>query len=467
MATAHPLASAAAQELFSMGGNAVDAAVAAQVALAVLAPQSCGVGGDAVGLIREPTGETTAYLGSGALPRGASPRIGDDGSSVTVPGAVEAWVSLLDRFGTRTREEVLAPAVRLAEDGIRVGGRLVAAVDAQRARLERGGASGWAVVATEIGALARQAELGALLRSIAADGADAFYRGPMAAAVVEAVSRDGGGLQMSDLADHVTSFGAPVRLSSRDRAVLMPPPPSQAILLGMALRACGEAAPEPGARRDHLRIESIKAAFEYRDDVGARPDLLSVDLRLDPARVAPASRARPYLHTAGVTAADADGIVVAALVSLFDDFGSGTFVPEGGFVLNNRAAGFTRGPNDPMAGARPVHTLSPILLEDAGSVTAFATPGADGQVQTLLQVLDRDGADWADAIAAPRWRSEGPSLLVERSHPYGEALRSLGHAVELVDDGDQRFGSVVVAGRRDGFPFSTADWRRESWAGVT
>ncbi len=178
---------------------------------------------------------------------------------------------------------------------------------------------------------------------------------------------------------------------------------------------------------------------------------------------------RSYLHTAGVAVSDASGMTVSSLVSVFDSFGSAVFVPEGGFTLNNRAAGFTRAPNDSAGGKRPVHTLAPVLVETTDGCIALATPGADGQVQTLLQVLSNlfiEGDDIATAIARPRWRSQDSRLLVERAHPHRDDLVARGHDVVAIDDGDVRFGAVVCAGVTKGRPYCCADWRRETWSGV-
>jgi gamma-glutamyltranspeptidase/glutathione hydrolase len=178
---------------------------------------------------------------------------------------------------------------------------------------------------------------------------------------------------------------------------------------------------------------------------------------------------RAYLHTAGVAVSDASGMTISSLISVFDSFGSAVFVPEGGFTLNNRAAGFTRAPNDCAGGKRPVHTLAPVLVETGDDCIGLATPGADGQVQTLLQVLSNlfvEGDDVATAIARPRWRSQDSRLLVERSHPHAADLAARGHDVVAIDDGDLRFGAVVCAGMTKGHPFCGADWRRETWSGV-
>jgi gamma-glutamyltranspeptidase/glutathione hydrolase len=161
--------------------------------------------------------------------------------------------------------------------------------------------------------------------------------------------------------------------------------------------------------------------------------------------------------------------VVSSLVSVFDDFGSCVFVPQLGITLNNRAGGFTAGANAPGPGKRPVHTLAPCMLATPRGMLALATPGADGQVQTLLQVLKGlqiEALDLATAIARPRWRSEDGGLLIEQSHSELESLLALGHRITRCADGDARFGAVVSAGYLDAEPIAAADWRRETSAGV-
>jgi len=211
--------------------------------------------------------------------------------------------------------------------------------------------------------------------------------------------------------------------------------------------------------------------FAYRDRCardGAA--LLDEPLDVDLARARRRGGPKPYLHTTGVATADADGWVVSSLLTVFDDFGAGTFVPEGGFVLTNRAAGFTGVPNDPGPNRRPVHTLAPALVETRDAVTAIATPGADGQVQTLLQALSRArfaGLSLADAVAAPRWRSVGSALHVEASFPRADALRARGHEVVPTPDGDGLFGAVVSATcTPGGGTTAVGDWRRGVAAGA-
>jgi gamma-glutamyltranspeptidase/glutathione hydrolase len=172
----------------------------------------------------------------------------------------------------------------------------------------------------------------------------------------------------------------------------------------------------------------------------------------------------------------ASGTVVSMLISVFDDFGSAALVPEGGFVLNDRLAGFSAdqaSPNAAAPGRRPVHTLSPALLEHGGRLLALATPGADGQVQTLVQVVDGlvgDGAGVPEVLARPRWRSQEARVLVEESFPdaLADELSARGHELERLPDGDGLFGGMAVSGVDgcEGTVLAAADPRRETWAGV-
>ena len=469
-ATGHPIATGVAQRVLASHGNAVDAAIAAQAALCVLLPQSCGLGGDGLAIVRHPDGTIRTYLGAGVAPAAGRPPVGDDGSSVTVPGVVHAWQALAREEGTLPLGKLLAPASALAEEGTVLGRSVGPAVRARRRRLERGGAAGWEVF--EAGSSGRRLRLSALariLREIGERGADAFYRGPLSEAIASAVRRDGGSLSTEDLAEHATSVGETIDVAWEERVIRLMPPPSQAVLLGWALVGLQRLAPLAENLHDHACVELIEAAFQHRSKVERGSALLEAPLEIDLDQASRRAGPRGCLHTVGVATADREGTVVSSLVSLFDDFGSGTFVPEGGFVLNNRAAGFTDPPNHYRPGARPVHTLSPILVERAGAATALATPGADGQVQTLLQVLvgtTLGGLDLPAALARPRWRSEEGRLLAETSLGSADRLASLGHDVHVLPNGADQFGAVVAAGIEDGIPFAVSDHRREAWAGV-
>lgn len=469
IAAAHPLAVAAGQQMLAAGGTAADALISAQAVLCVIMPDACGLGGDMLALVRGPDAVIEAINGTGAAPMGMT-RVSNDGpDSVTVPGIVDAWCTLHRRHGRLPLGTSLAPAIGLARDGMRVSPALARALSAQRARLGRGGAAAWALFGRGQGDLIVQPELAALLHRIAADGALAFYRGDGARAITAAIHARGGTLNEADMAAHRTEVASPIETGWGACTLATQPPMTQGVLLSMA--AAGFARLDTLSRDlyDHAAIELTEAAFGYRADAGRGRELLEIALPVDLARASLRGGPRAYLHTAGVAVADADGMVISSLVSVFDDFGSAVFVPELGITLNNRAGGFTHGANAAAPGKRPVHTLAPAILSTPHGVLALATPGADGQVQTLLQVLIavvREELDLAAAIARPRWRSEEGLLLIEESHPARERLAALGHRVTPLPDGEMRFGAVVGAGYVGDVPLAVADWRRETWAGV-
>lgn len=457
---------AAGTSAIEQGGNAVDAAIAAQAVLCVVAPEACGLGGDAMVLVARPGEPVVAVNGAGASAMGA-PGNGP-GATVTVPGIVGAWAEMAVRFGRLPLAECLRSAITLAADGCPLSHATAAAVIAQRDRLDAGGAAAWVVATAAPGERALQPALAATLRSIG-EGRGDFYTGPTGEAIVSAVSRTGGSLTCADLAAHRTGCGAPLSVPFGPAVVHVQPPMSQGVLLAMALRWLHQEGLDATAVDTHTMIELLGAVFEHRDAVVEGELLLDLRLTVDRERATGRAGARSYLHTAGVAAADADGMVVSSLVSVFDDFGSCVYVPELGFVLNNRAEGFTVAPNDAAPAKRPVHTLAPVIVETPDGLLALATPGADGQVQTLLQVVVAvlaGGADLPTAIGRPRWRSQDGRLLIESGHPEIETLRAMGHGLDVRPDGEAVFGAVVAAGSRAGTPSATADWRRSVWAGA-
>ena len=466
VSAAHPLAAAAGQQMLMQGGNAVDALVAAQAVLAVIAPDACGLGGDAFVLLYD-NDRPTAINGAGAAPQGAGSMAADGAQSVTVPGLVDSWSLLIPRMSLGLSES-LGPAIRLATEGIRVDGGLIAARDAQAARLVAGGAADWPLMRAREGDSLRQLELARTLEAIASGGRNAFYGGAIAAEMLAVLKKGGSAMVQTDLDRAAATVETPLSVEFGGHDIHVQPPASQGVLLAMSLCAWEEGAFDP-AVRDHIAVELTQAAFLHRDAIARGAALLDEPLEIDRNRASLRGGPRSYLHTAGICTADANGMVAASLVSVFDDFGSGVLVPGGGFVLNNRGGGFTSGGNAFSPGKRPVHTLAPVLVTGPQGVVALATPGADGQVQTLLQVLLSwlgAGADLTDAIAAPRWRSEDGALLVEDGHPSLLDLISKGHRTAPTQAGDMRFGAVTAAGIKNATPWALADWRRTTWAGV-
>lgn len=479
-ATGHPLATSAALRAFAEGGNAVDAAVASAYALFVVLPDNCGLGGDALLTIRAPSGVLTAFNGSGASPRDFDGVIADDGArTATVPGAVAALHDAHATFGRVAMKALLEPAVGLALDGFPAHDSLIEAIERQAGRLRRG-APEWEPLqgALAPGTRIRQRSLGHLIDVIAADGPEAFYAGPVAAAIESAARAENAALTAADLASHSTVVRPPIATSLRGATVWGQPPVTQAVLGLMALRALDALDDEDEINRTHVAIEAIEAAFARRDEI-ALPDaedrLLAQDLDIDVAIAQRRGGPTVQTHTTAVTTADTDGFVVTMVVSVFDEFGCATLVPDYGFFLNNRVMGFSTddsSPNYAAPGRRPVHTLSPMLVESDERTFAIATPGADGQVQTLTQLLDAiqvRGMSFTQALDQPRWRSANGSVIFEEGFDKATvaALAARGHRVDWeLGGGIALFGAAGIAGfeRETGSVFAAADLRCDAWA---
>jgi gamma-glutamyltranspeptidase/glutathione hydrolase len=467
-------------ETFRAGGGAVDAALATAAALMVLMPEACGLGGDAFMLVRSPSGEVTAVNGSGAAGAGVAPPLEPEGAQLAaVPGAVAAICDAHERWGRLPLEQVLSSAIGLAGGGFPIGGGLLRMIEEERELLESG-APGWVFLdpALRPGSLVRQPVLAGLLQRIGRHGARAFYEGHCARSLERAVGAAGGSLAASDLLEHATVVRAPLTGTYRDFEVAVQPPVSQAALLLMALQALERSGVTAPAERTHVAVESIEAAFEHKHELnadGAAERLLGEPLAVDLERhIERAKRPRGGLHTTSVAAAGADGQVVSMLVSVYDLFGCGVLVPECGFLLNDRLAGCSSDPGSPnavAAGRRPVHTLSPALVSDERRAFALTTPGADGQVQTLLQLIDAiasDGQNLPRAMDRPRWRSSGGKLGIESDYDPDilKELERRGHDLYPMEPGSRGFGAAVAAGidSRTGTPFAASDPRGGAWA---
>ena len=356
------------------GGNAADAAIATALALAVAYPHMCGVGGDLLAMVWA-DGELVGLNSSGRLPAAAElaadfvPHRGV--GSATVPGAPAGWVSLAERFGTRPLEELAAPVIRLAREGVERSPGLTRVTSWSEAVL-RDDAEATRIFLAD-GPL-RQPELAATLAGLAE-----FYHGPVARAAPPPFTP-------ADFAAHRVEWVTPLRQAFAGTEVCEMPPNSRGHLVLEALR----------------RLEPID---------GLAPD--------DPALHARLVRALHAATFGGDTTylccVDGRGMAVSLNQSLFMAFGSGVVVPGTGVLLHNRAAYLT--PATYRGGARPVHTLSPAMVLAGGKPRlVFGTMGGEGQVQIHLQLLARilvAGQAPDVAVAAPRWTFDRTTMLLE------------------------------------------------------
>jgi len=474
LATPHYLATNAGAAVLRDGGNAMDAAIAANLVLGVVAPYTCGIGGDCFAIVWD--GALHGYNGSGrapaaatpqavlercggAAPVGAMPRSGP--LPVTVPGAVDAWFVLLDRFGTRSFAALAEPAIAYADKGFPLTTTGAARITAGRSADPAWG--DWDAVYGRAapGVRLRQPDLAGTLETVAAGGPVAFYRGEIGAAIAAHVERIGGLLDAADLAAHGGEWVQPLEGRYRDLTVAELPPNSQGSAALLALHLLDQAGPLPadGPERQHRMIEAVTTAVAERDAHLTDPDHMRVppDVLADPARAlsgtpAPTGAARGGGgDTAYLCAVDGAGLCVSLIQSNYNGFGSGVTVPGLGVNLHNRGAYFRLEPdhvNVLAPGKRTLHTLMPALARKGGRPwLVFGTMGADGQLQTQVQLLARlvdDGADPAAALAAPRWVVDpgDHSVAVEDRFPPAvlDGLRRRGHDLTVLGPWEDPMG---------------------------
>jgi gamma-glutamyltranspeptidase/glutathione hydrolase len=475
-ACSHPFAARGATEVYAAGGNAADAAVAVTFALFAALPHACGLGGDTMALVDRPD-EARAINGGGRAPRGFTERdLTTHGGAVGVPGALAALSALHRAYGALRWNQDVAFAISLCEAGVPLSADLAAAAQRRRAALESRGTEWLALTSgCPAGGLLRQPRLAATLRRIAAEESGSLDA-ETAEAVVTACHSAGGVLANADLVAPTHETGAPVTARFIDAQLAFQPPPSQAILTAMTLRAVEALSVRDRPRRTQAFIEYVAEAFEHRNDIGLEDSaqwLLRVPLSLRAVAARHAGKARHGTHTAAVVTADATGLIVSVISSLFDDFGSAIYVPRGGFFLNDRLHGFERhagSSNRPAAGRMPVQTLSPATVREPHRRWGIATPGADGQVQFLVQAIDAvlsDGKTIDNAIEQPRWRVVRDRVALEPhfDDALEEFLKSRGRRTYRRNADDGFFGGIVSAGiSADGTLFAHADGRGECTA---
>jgi gamma-glutamyltranspeptidase/glutathione hydrolase len=514
----HPLAAAAGSDVLRRGGNAVDAAVTMAAVMAVVRPHMNGIGADAFSLIYDgKSGKMAALNGSGRAGSLATPEHfaelniekmpGSGAATVTVPGAVSAWAAALEKYGTISLAEALAPAIHYAEDGFPVSKKLHDDLAGGVERLNEGGRAIYAPNGRvpEPGELLKNPALARSLRLIAKQGPSAFYGGSIAKSIVEFLKPQGGLLELRDFANHKVEWTEPLCTDYHAKRVCTMPPNSQGVALLQQL-AMGEQFDLAGMGHNsaaylHTLVELKKLAFADRDRWVADPAFASVpvDRMLAPdylkararfvgdsaaANVEPgftdqmASEPAPGDgDTVFLMDIDQWGNGVTWVQSLFASFGSKLVDPSTGIVLQNRGAGFTleAGHPDRIApGKRPFHTLTPVQVTDAKGrlEMTIGTPGGHGQTQTLTQVLDNIylfGMTPQEAVESPRFQSfNGRSLAIEDRIPADvrKGLEERGHKLRVIEGWSGSFGGAQIIRTKHSprILWTGADPRREAYA---
>lgn len=471
-ATSHPLAAQVAVSILQEGGNAVDAAIGAGVLLGFCEPQMTGLAGDCFVLIK-PAGEEriVALNGSGRAPAGLSaqemrarglgsvPTYGIE--AVTMPGAVDAFCRLSDDWGKLGLDQVLAPAIHYAEEGVPVGPRTArdwAEVehlqgDARRHFLLDGRAPG-------VGEIFRAPGQAEVLRRIAREGRAGFYEGEVAQDIIDSLRALGGSHTLDDLAATACEYTEPVSGSYRGVELIEHAPNGQgatAILLLNILQHFDLSALDPlGAERAHLEAEATRLAYDARDRFIADPDhttrlahMLAPETAarlaalIEPGRamaqVRPLSEA-VHRDTVYLTVVDRDRMAVSFIYSIYHSFGSGLASNRFGLAFQNRGAGFTLEaghPNEAAGGKRPMHTIIPAMLRQTGRlVMPFGVMGGayqpTGHARVVSNLVDF-GMDLQTALDAPRAfagdfsEKQGLALETGYSQKTFDALGAMGH----------------------------------------
>ena len=515
----HMLATQAGVGILAAGGSAADAGVAVAASLSVLYSHMTGIGGDAFFVYYDASSRTVhAYNGSGRsaalADRAFYARLNLDAipqhgglAALTVPGAVDAWFSLHERFGRLPFEMTIKPAIEHARSGAPIARSFARGLREERSLLRADpGARGLYAAEEEyvVGQRFAQPALANSLERIARDGRAFWYEGEAAAHVERACVGVGSPLRASDLAAHRGFFDEPVRSRFGPFESLVTPPNSQGLVLALAQNiytATVQHAEEPlgSASLAHLGVEAIKLAFEDRDRWIGDPSFVKAPLdqllaseyatararEIDPFRARSAAGRRSRASAGGDTTyfacVDSDGNALSMIQSLYFHFGSCVGVPELGIVLQNRGCSFSLDEGRPTSLAPnrlPFHTLmAAMLLEDGAPRLVYGTMGGEGQPQTTLQTsiaIAERGVDPQAALDMPRWRygrtwgAHVPGVAIEAR--AGDAciagLRARGHHVIVAGDWEESMGhaGAILIDRDQGVLTGASDMRSDGLA---
>ncbi len=511
--TNHPLASGAGAQILLAGGNAVDAAVAALFVLTVVEPMMVGVLGGGLAHIRLASGAHTILDGLSTAPRRATPAMyrtvadtlpdyqeTEDRQNhrgplaVAVPGALAGWCEALARFGTMALNDVMAPAIQIAEAGFTVTPYLATcagdcaadlALDPTLAALFL---PGGAPVAA--GTRLRRPDYAASLRLIAQQGPCVLYAGALGTALADYMARNGGLIDAADLAAYAVKERAPIHGRYRGYEIIGPPPPASsgvhiAQMLNMLEAYDIKALGFGSAEGVHLLAEVLKIAFADRAVATADPDFVAVPVArlISPAYasdrragidMARAQAFRPGLSgsesadTTHLTVADAHGNVVSSTQTINGLFGARVAVPGTGLILNNYMYNFDPHPGHALSiepGKRVFTSMAPMMaVQDGRLAYALGLPGAlrifPSAMQALINLIDH-GMSLQQAVEAPRIFTQGHVLELESAlfARLAPALEARGHAVR--EQPRVAGGMNAIEFRPDGTLLGAACWRAD------
>ena len=513
-------ASQAGLEIIESGGNAIDAAVATGFALCVVEPNATGIAGGGCMLIRNADGEEIYLDFRETAPADANPYmwnlnskgkiIGDDnkygGKSVAVPGQVAGLIYAFENYGSGnvTLEEVMAPAIELAEEGFYITPTLLKDMLSVEEMMEKYPDLKSLILNEDgdyykVGDLYKNKDLAKTLKIIAEEGKDGFYTGDIAESIVETTTSNGGILTLDDLTNYEVEVLEPVKGSYRGKTIISSSLPSSGgthviqslnILENFDISQYGLYSVE----RLHILSETFKMVYEDRAEYMGDPQYVEVPtlgllskiyakrladkINMDESKDYNYDDPWVYEHedTTHYSVADSDGNMVATTQTINWTFGSGLVVDNYGFVLNNEIADFSTDPTSPNCvdgGKKPLSSMSPtiVLNEDNTPLMVLGSPGGSRIIPTVTQVIsnviDYD-MDIQEAIDTYRMYDNTKNKIVYEDGLSDETilqLKNMGHKIERYEDGyDKHFGGVQGIQFKDGNLIGGADSRRDGKA---
>ena len=510
VASSQPLASQVGLDILKRGGNAVDASIAMAAVLNVTEPMMTGIGGDMFALVYwSKKNELKGLNASGRAPRGLNldyfakknfKTIPDSGMEpITVPGAFDGWVSLIEKYGTMKLADLLAPAIEYAENGFPVMEKAAAdwADGVEKLKRTPASASNYLVDgrAPRAGEIFRQKNLARTFRTLARGGRDAFYKGEIARAIVDYCAGNGGFLSMRDFAEHKSEWVEPIATDYRGYKVYECPPNGQGLTALLTLNILeGIDLASMSTKPDlyyHMLIEATKLAFADRNRYIADPAFAKVPVAELLSKEYAASRRAlitndqvietpepgvvvNHSDTVYFTVVDKDRNAVSFINSIFENFGSGIVAGDTGIVLHDRGAGFSLDPNHANRlepGKRPFHTIIPSMVFKEGKLLmSFGVMGGaiqpQGHVQVLTNLIDM-GMNLQQAIEAPRYRYlSGRRVLFEdaMTEPVIKSLMEKGHLRTSQPSASMGGGQAIMIDPSTGALMGASDPRKDGMA---
>ena len=510
VASSQPLASQVGLEILKRGGNAVDASIAMAAVLNLTEPMMTGVGGDMFALVYwSKTAELKGLNGSGRAPRalnvdyfvkkGITTMPVNGMEPITVPGAVDGWITLLDKYGTMKLADLLAPAIDYAENGFPVMEKSAAdwADAVSKLKLTPAAAANYLIDgrAPRPGEIFRQKNLARTFRALARGGRDAFYKGEIARAIVDYCEKNGGFLSMRDFAEHKSEWVEPISTDYRGYRVYECPPNGQGLTALLTLNILeGFDLSSMATKPDlyyHTMIEATKLAFADRNKYIADPAFVKVPVAellskqyaatrralISPDKVIESPEPGSFVNnsdTVYFTVVDKDRNAVSFINSLFENFGSGIVAGDTGIVLHDRGLGFSLDPshvNRIEPGKRPFSTIIPsMVFKDGKLLMSFGVMGGaiqpQGHVQVLANLIDM-GMNLQQAIEAPRYRYlSGKQVLFEdaMTEPVINSLIAKGHQRTTQAGASMGGGQAIMIDPINGTLMGASDPRKDGMA---